>query len=485
MNRLANGWQWWALWALVAALYLAVAMGHGLEAGSDGLIRDGICRQMLANQTAGRQGLVSSVWWGPVSTLSVLPGAFVMRDDAAGLGPVATSAWFGAGVLLLLERALRRRGAGAWRLVLVAAVGLDPSFVHECTTGTAAPLAIALIVAATDALVGWLEARRLRDLVAAGLALALLVATGFDVWGWVAAGILVLAVAELRRRRERGERRAVLILGLLPLVYVLGLWLLLCWLIMGDPFYLVRSLADSGPGPGRGFALPGPLAAWYGALMALAVGNALMAVARRRRGEVALALLVLALPATAGLMAGRGWLWTPAPLLSALPALLAFSLGRTLVGRQGGGLTGWAIGAAAVAACLVLAVRLPPGRQAAATGAPAYETAQGLQALERHVRERSPFAKVFVCGYDSFGLLRDNGSATFVHAMDFNFDKAKRDYYGHALFVLVRHPEQRYAMDSVHRKYPRVFIQGGPDTLYDSDWGDWRLFEMIQAPQTR
>ena len=485
MERWANGWRWLALWALVAGLYLAIAFGRGLEAGSDGLIRDGICCQMLANQTAGRQGLVSSVWWGPVSTLSILPGAFVLRDDGAGLGPIATSAWFGAGVLLLLERALRRRGAGAWRLALVAAVGLDPGFVNECTTGTTTPLAIVLIVAATEALVGWLEERRLRDLVAAGLALALLVATGFDVWGWVAAGVLVLAIAEMRRPRERGERRAVLILGLLPLAYVLGLWLLLCWLIMGDAFYWVRSLAEPGPGPGRDFALSGLLAVWYGGLMVLAVANALLAVVRRRHGEVALALLVLALPATAGLLAGRGWLWTPAPLLAALPALLAFSLGRTLVGRRGAGIAGWALGTGAVAACLILAVRLSPLRPPAAERSPAFETARGLQALERHVQERSPFAKVFVCGYDSFGLLRGSGSAAFVHAMDFNFDKAKRDYYGHALFVLLRQPEQRYAMDSVHRKYPRIFIQGGPDTLYDSDWGEWRLFEMIQAPRTR
>ena len=219
--------------------------------------------------------------------------------------------------------------------------------------------------------------------------------------------------------------------------------------------------------------------------MILAVGNALLAVARRRRGEVALALLVLALPATAGLLAGRGLLWTPAPLLTALPALLAFSLGRTFVDRRGAGTAGWVVGAAAVAACLVLAVRLPEDRQDAGGGSPAWEPAQGLQALERHAHEQSRFAQVFVCGYDSFGLLRGSGSTAFVHAMDFNFDKAKRDYYGHALFVLVRRPEQRYAMDSIHRKYPRIFIQGGPETLYDSDWGDWRLFEMIQAPRMR
>ncbi len=440
---------------------------------------------MTANQTAGRQGLVSSVWWGPAATLSVLPLAFTLRADPLGLAPIATSVCFGAAVLLLLERALRRRGAGWWRIALVAAVGMDPMFVRECISGSSTPLIGALLLMAADSLAGWFEARRLRDLVRAGLALGILPATGFDVWGWVVAAVLILAIAEGRRPHEPGEWRAVLVLGLLPTLYVLGLWVLLCWLIMGDPLYLVRSLAARGPGPGLDFAMSMPLAAGYGCMMGIAVIAALVALSRRERGEVPLTLLALALPATAGLLAWRGWLWSPAPLLVAMPSLVAMSVARVLVGRSNARLAGWVVGIAALAASVFPYGRPPvvdrPGEREGSRDA-----AMWLHDLDLHVHQQSRFVKVFVCGYDSFALLRDRGTpATFVHALDFNFDKAKHDYYGHTLFVLVRQPEQRHAMDSVHWKYPRIFIQGGPDTLYDSDWGEWRLFELIQAPQAR
>ena len=74
------------------------------------------------------------------------------------------------------------------------------------------------------------------------------------------------------------------------------------------------------------------------------------------------------------------------------------------------------------------------------------------------------------------------GSLFFVPSLDLNFNKAREDYYGHRLFVLVHRPEGRSAMDSVHWKFYRIYIQGSRTTLYDSDWGPWRLFEIVQAP---
>jgi hypothetical protein len=71
----------------------------------------------------------------------------------------------------------------------------------------------------------------------------------------------------------------------------------------------------------------------------------------------------------------------------------------------------------------------------------------------------------------------------FVRSLDFNFDKAKQDYPGRDLFVLVRQPRARSGMDSIHWKYPRIFELGSHTTLYDGDFGDWRLFEIVQAPR--
>jgi hypothetical protein len=105
-----------------------------------------------------------------------------------------------------------------------------------------------------------------------------------------------------------------------------------------------------------------------------------------------------------------------------------------------------------------------------------------LPRIERHVLAKSPHAKVFVCGYEGFLLLGPRPGELFLHSLDFNFHKAKDDYYGQNLYLLVHAPEGRAAMDSIHWKFERIFELGSRTTLYDGQWGQWRLFEIIQAP---
>jgi hypothetical protein len=143
--------------------------------------------------------------------------------------------------------------------------------------------------------------------------------------------------------------------------------------------------------------------------------------------------------------------------------------------------------AAAVAAALAAGLALSPGGAAPGRRAPGRSIEQErsiwLPRIERHVLGRSPYAKVFVCGYDSFRLLGSETGPVFAHALDLNFHQVKNDYYGHTLFVLVHRPEGRSAMDSIHWQVPRMFELGHRETLYDGDWGPWRLFEIIQAPR--
>jgi hypothetical protein len=37
-------------------------------------------------------------------------------------------------------------------------------------------------------------------------------------------------------------------------------------------------------------------------------------------------------------------------------------------------------------------------------------------------------------------------------------------------------------MDSIHWRFEDVYRLGIGGTLYDSDWGPWRLFEIVEAP---
>ena len=324
--------------------------------------------------------------------------------------------------------------------------------------------------------------------------------TGYEMSGWVLAAVCVVAIEEWRRRVSGAEKRAVLLVALLPLAYMVALWLLMCWLIMGDHLYAMRSLMAAGPGPGSALILPDLIWWSYACLAILVVWMLVLALRGHDRGGVCLAVLGLALPGAAGLMAWREQLWDGAPLLLAILPAAVMALGHWLANREqgetanGGGASTrcdrrtvgvWLLACLPLILADIVPLALPPG--ALRTASVPSDSMQGpwLPELERHIRLQTPFAKVFVCGFESFALLQSHVSPIFEHALDFNFEKSKRDYHGHVLYILVPRPEQRNAMESIHWKNRNIYVQGGPDALYDSDWGNWRLFEIIQATMPR
>ena len=89
-----------------------------------------------------------------------------------------------------------------------------------------------------------------------------------------------------------------------------------------------------------------------------------------------------------------------------------------------------------------------------------------------------------VCGYEGFSLLRNYPrDSVFVHDLDFDFKGVDDAYGGHQIYVLIHAPHGRGAMESIHWKHPRFHRQGGGTALMDRDWGEWRLFELVQIPR--
>jgi hypothetical protein len=395
------------------------------------------------------------------------------------------SALFGAATLVLLQQALSRWRLGRARFILAAAPVASSFYLTACFDGSSLTTVVFLAALAVYGLVEWAATRHLRFLIYFSLGTALLTWMRFEMGLWLVPVFLLLLLDIFTSRFEWRRKEAALILALLPAAYAAGLWFLMNWLIMGDPLYFVRSILGEGIVLGD-MAAPLSLLRLHFAAIGFAGFVFLVALFRRDRAGVYTGLLALSPLVPAFLLWQRGVLWDPKTILFCLFPFCIIAVGyelgqlRALPAK---------IRYAVTVLPLAIAISSSLGEGGAWTRRRVGEADTVLAdrkillpRIERHVLHKSRFVKVYVCGYDSFLLLGRRGRGVFLHAMDFSFDKAKDDYPGHALYVLLRRPRGRAATESVHWKFDRLFDLGGRSTLYDSDWGDWRLFEIIQAP---
>jgi len=187
-------------------------------------------------------------------------------------------------------------------------------------------------------------------------------------------------------------------------------------------------------------------------------------------------------------MASSGLLWDstliPGCLFPLCILAVAFAVGPEKLMARGGSLAA-ALILLVVTACAIADEKgmVPKSSRPSEVARVGDERNACLRRIEQHVLRQSPYAKVFVVGFEGLLLLGRSDSAVFVPSLDFDFSKAKNDYHGHRLYLMVRRPAGRSAADSVHWKYEGIYAFGGDGTLYDWDFWDWRLFEIIQAPR--
>lgn len=474
---------------LLLALGLALLGGLAFVAADsaalapDAAIREAICRRLVLGATEGRQGLVCSAWFAPLPTLLRLPLVHLLPDSLAGLPSRLISFFFALLALVILGRAARRWAGDAAAALLVLGLAAHPAFLMAALDGGDASLAACLALLAAASWVRWALEDRLTHLVLMSLAAALLALTRAELALWTAAGFAFVLLHETAAPRRPSQRQAILILGLLPWVYGIGLWILGNWLIMGDALYALRGLplipaAPEAPFPSPAFPILKPVWLWPLLFPALLIPVSLW---RREFAGLSLALLAGALPALAGGLDALGGLWdAPAILLPGL-ALAFLALARLAADSRPG--PRLALAALAPLLTLLLLAR-PDALHLPAPTAPLREEQRAIRTQVRErIADRLPFAKVYVCGFDAFPMLADADDPLFLHELDFDFTRARQDYRGHALFLLVPRPEGREATASLHRKFPGIYAAGYANTLHTGDWGRWRLYELVEQPR--
>jgi hypothetical protein len=450
---------------LLAAAFAAVVAVFAVGAGQtvDGQI-SGAAREILAGSTVGRQALFGSCWHAPLMTLFYLPFAWLLPGVWAA-GGACFAAWLV--VLLSCKTALFPQG-GTVRLALVQA-GISGMAVVGRNAGACemnVALAAGLAVLAGASLANWAALRQIRFVVQGGIAAALLLLCGAAFFVPVVVALLAVLLLACGKAETRGRLQAWLLLGWSPVVYAAGVWLLLNRLILGDAFFFIRSLPSVFSlkwGICAAAYLPVFVIVWILDKRSTEKGAGLAAA------NVAMFCWGVLLAGLSSFLGRSNVTWAVVPLAFGALATLLVASGRL---RQP------PYRLAVVVVLFIVAIRFWLPHQAMA----AQPVAKACEAVEQHVDAATKYGRVFVVGYRGLELLRDYRGERLTPNMDLHITSLRQAYKGQDLYVLVPKPVGLARTESVFWRYPQLFERGAERLLFDRDFGDWRLFQVVAAP---
>ena len=107
-----------------------------------------------------------------------------------------------------------------------------------------------------------------------------------------------------------------------------------------------------------------------------------------------------------------------------------------------------------------------------------------LRDVSEVARARSPYARVFVCGYEGLELLAasnqpETTDVPFTPVLDLHLDELRKAYHGQVHFLLVKNPGGEGRFESHALRHPGLYEFGEAGTLLAGDFGPWRLYELI------
>lgn len=241
--------------------------------------------------------------WPPLMTLVLLPLA-ALRSAAASLAALPlTSAFFGAALVLTLERTLALLAMPLrLRLPLVALVAVNPMILFYAANGMSESVYLFFLVFAVFTFIRWYLLSTPSALVLCSFTLAFAVLTRYEILAWVAVLAVAVVATLVRRRETRDAVEGSTIAFLAPIVYTFGLWIFFNWLILGNPLYWLRSevtqtfvetQAATGTQIGLGAALRDTASlTWHLYPATIVMVGVLAAVAFWRRDLISLVLAV-------------------------------------------------------------------------------------------------------------------------------------------------------------------------------------------------
>ena len=453
---------------------------------------EGLCREIVAGTTEGRQALVGSGWHPPLPLLVGAPAAACAPAAALPWAAIFATALATAVALYTLNRTLgrclagRNRGARfarvmAWLLFAACcAFVIDPIDAVVAATG----------VVAVCKLAEWWESGGMSDLVKLAFAIAALALCGFATAGIVLALLLLMPLPVLWNPRLKGRFSGVFVLGALPGIYALAVWCLMCWLILGDGFYTLRGVAGN-----VAFRPDVVLPIFMTFFIAMPTGVIILRRHDPMQCAIAATLLLSFVWLAAMVFSGfsQGLSSSLYGIIGACFLLtLARAAGQSPLNYGGAGprtsLLGGAIQYVFALFCGFMVVILASACLRLQSGAiegtrtQSNSAADLLGEIRADVAERTPYGRVFVCGYSGQELLRGARPEPFTPCLDPYIDALRKDYERQQIFLLMPRPDGADKWESLYWRYPGIFRHGAQGLLFARDFGTWRLYELVSAP---
>ena len=116
-------------------------------------------------------------------------------------------------------------------------------------------------------------------------------------------------------------------------------------------------------------------------------------------------------------------------------------------------------------------------------GAPSNIAPPDRNAVAKHVKEVTPWGRIFVCGYAGLGgrCTETADDALFKSCLDLHIADLRAAYRRQKLYLLVPKPERENALEPCEWRYGGIYFNGAQRLLFDRDFGDWRLYEVVSA----
>ena len=440
----------------------------------------GICRELIAGTTEGRQALFGSCWVAPLPVLAYLPFAWLLPEPFAGWCAFL-AAWLFA--FWCVREALKSADPSGWRIggvqVALAAwlmLGRNPAMLQ-----VPAALTVGLMMLAAAGLAGWIERRKTRDIVSTAAASACLVLCGFPVFAPACLIVLCLPLAALGHPDTRRRFPAWLLLGGLPLVYTSAVWMLMNRLMLGDSLFFLRSLKYLVPS--FRFALP------HGMVITILLLTPVLVLlpmflltwwkdARAKQPGAGSILATISLISIAFVVIAYALIfynalcirWPVTLLIAAALAILFITIGR--LGRPL-----WVIAPMLAVLAYFGSAWIKPTAEVSANN-----RTEICRNVEEYVNGRTPYGRVFALGYAGMDLLRGYGGERLLPNLDLQLTTLRQNYKGQNLYVLVPEPVGVNRAESVFWKYPEIYALGTDRLTFCGAFGTWHLFELIAAP---